>query len=207
MRRTPYSLDKVHRPFEPSRVDRLTGWDLVESLYFVIITLTSVGYGDYVPEGEALRLFTSAYIVLGVGILGTALGEVVSSLLSVDATPVGRLLAWLAGGEQTKGEGGEDGASPPSESSAEDLLAGSGDAQGNLLRTLATVAATIGVGSIAFKLLEPGVSWIDAVCPARRLRPAVAAHRACAMPPPTCGLVHRCRSPHPPRRGSSTIRW
>ena len=57
-----------------------TDWTVLESLYFVIVTLTSVGYGDLTPVSAQVKLFTCAYILLGVGILGTALGEVVSSL-------------------------------------------------------------------------------------------------------------------------------
>ena len=58
-----------------------TDWSVLECFYFVVVTLSSVGFGDLTPQTDAMRLFTGAYILVGVGILGTALGEVVSSLL------------------------------------------------------------------------------------------------------------------------------
>merc|ERR1719440_630059 len=86
---------------------QVTDWSLLQSVYFVIVTLTSVGYGDLAPVGEGVRLFTAAYILFGVGILGTALGEVVSSLLNVDATPAGRIIKWLSGAA-SPAKGGQD---------------------------------------------------------------------------------------------------
>ena len=96
-----------------------TAWSWVQSFYFVVVTLTSVGYGDLVPEGEALRLFTSAYIILGVGIIGTALGEVVSSLLDLDSTPSGRFIGWIAGAKPNIPRSGAQAKDLTSESPAE----------------------------------------------------------------------------------------
>jgi voltage-gated potassium channel len=45
------------------------GWSYISSFYFSVTTLTTVGYGDLVPTTETSRLFTSFYILTGVGIL------------------------------------------------------------------------------------------------------------------------------------------
>ena len=66
-----------------------TDWSVLQSLYYVVVTLTSVGYGDLTVDTDAMRLFTCGYILIGVGVLGTALGEVISSLLNTDSTPAG----------------------------------------------------------------------------------------------------------------------
>jgi voltage-gated potassium channel len=41
----------------------------VDSLYFCVVTLATVGYGDIVPKTDAGKLFTTLYIIIGVGII------------------------------------------------------------------------------------------------------------------------------------------
>ena len=47
----------------------LEGWNYLDSLYFSVTTLTTVGYGDFAPHTEVGRAFTIAYIIVGIGIL------------------------------------------------------------------------------------------------------------------------------------------
>ena len=42
-------------------------WDLLDSFYMTIITISTVGYTEVHPQSTAGRLFTSALIVVGVG--------------------------------------------------------------------------------------------------------------------------------------------
>src|SRR5438067_2515426 len=44
----------------------INGWDLLDSFYMVIITISTVGYTEVHPQGPAGRLFTSGLIVVGV---------------------------------------------------------------------------------------------------------------------------------------------
>ena len=48
---------------------RVEHWSLVDSFYFSVVTLATVGFGDLHPSTNASKLFTAAYIVFGVGIL------------------------------------------------------------------------------------------------------------------------------------------
>lgn len=44
-------------------------WSWLNSYYFCIVTLTTVGYGDIVPKTPLGKFATTIYILLGVGII------------------------------------------------------------------------------------------------------------------------------------------
>lgn len=46
-------------------------WSWVNSYYFSVVTLTTVGYGDYVPKTAFGKIFDTFYILIGVGIITT----------------------------------------------------------------------------------------------------------------------------------------
>jgi voltage-gated potassium channel Kch len=43
----------------------------LDSLYFRVVTLTTVGYGDLSPQTSIGKIFTMIYIILGLGILSS----------------------------------------------------------------------------------------------------------------------------------------
>src|ERR687895_2385527 len=45
------------------------GLRFVDALYFSVVTLTTVGYGDFAPKTDVGKLFTAVYVLVGVGIL------------------------------------------------------------------------------------------------------------------------------------------
>ena len=47
----------------------LEGWNWIDSLYFSIITLSTIGYGDFSPVTDSGKLFTIFYIILGIGVI------------------------------------------------------------------------------------------------------------------------------------------
>lgn len=47
------------------------GWSWLDALYFSLITLTTVGYGDFSPQTAGGKIFTMVYVVLGLGVLSS----------------------------------------------------------------------------------------------------------------------------------------
>ena len=53
----------------------LEDWSWVDSLYFSVVAVTTVGFGDLTPSSDASKLFTVAYILTGVSIFGLYLNQ------------------------------------------------------------------------------------------------------------------------------------
>lgn len=47
----------------------LEDWSWVDSLYYAVIAVTTVGFGDLTPTTDASKLFTVAYILSGLSIV------------------------------------------------------------------------------------------------------------------------------------------
>lgn len=51
-------------------------WDLQTTLYYTIVTMTTVGYGDVTPNTQSMRLFAVLFIPLSVAVMANFLGTV-----------------------------------------------------------------------------------------------------------------------------------
>ena len=56
--------------------------DLITALYFALVTMSTVGYGDITPQTPEAKLFTVSIIVLGVAVFATSLTAVIAPLLN-----------------------------------------------------------------------------------------------------------------------------
>jgi hypothetical protein len=55
---------------------RVEDWTPFESLYFSVITLATVGYGDFSPVTGLGRAFTIGYVLLGLGVIVAFVTEI-----------------------------------------------------------------------------------------------------------------------------------
>jgi len=59
----------------------LEGWSPLDSLYFSVVTLATVGYGDLHPVTDLGKAFTILYILTGVGVLVVFASRVVNTMV------------------------------------------------------------------------------------------------------------------------------
>ena len=53
----------------------LEDWSWVDSLYFSVIAVTTVGFGDLTPSTDSSKLFTVFYVLTGIAIISLWLNE------------------------------------------------------------------------------------------------------------------------------------
>lgn len=61
----------------------LEGWQPLDSVYFMIVTSTTVGYGDFAPVSTAGRLFTCLYALIGTCLLWKATAPILSVIFQL----------------------------------------------------------------------------------------------------------------------------
>ncbi len=49
----------------------LEGWGWIDALYFCVVTLSTIGFGDFTPQTDAGKLFTVFYVIIGIGLILT----------------------------------------------------------------------------------------------------------------------------------------
>lgn len=52
----------------------------IDAFYFVVVTLSTVGYGDITPKTDAGKLFTIFFIILGIAIFSSLITNIVSKV-------------------------------------------------------------------------------------------------------------------------------
>ena len=81
---------------------RFEDWSFIKALYFAVVTLTTVGYGDLHPTSDGTRIFTIIYILTGLGVLVALLSSVAQQYIrqkSEGGSARDRLRARRHGGE------------------------------------------------------------------------------------------------------------
>ena len=60
---------------------RVEGWPYLEALYFSVVTISTVGYGDFAPHSATGKVFTVGYIVVGVGMFVGFVGALAEAII------------------------------------------------------------------------------------------------------------------------------
>jgi voltage-gated potassium channel len=69
----------------------LEGWSFVDALYFCVVTLATVGFGDLHPTTDVGKLFTVLYILSGIGIIVSFASELAKQRHIAGASVADRL--------------------------------------------------------------------------------------------------------------------
>ena len=80
----------------------LEDWSWVESFYFTVCTLTTIGYGDFSPTSDASRLFTAVFALVGVGVAFGSFGALGALYLRRGERMLMRLSGSNKGPQETK---------------------------------------------------------------------------------------------------------
>jgi len=79
----------------------LEGWSVVDALYFSVVTLTTIGFGDLHPTTDASKLFTIVYILTGLGIVALFLSELPKHSRTAERATRARIRSSVVSGSPT----------------------------------------------------------------------------------------------------------
>jgi hypothetical protein len=57
-------------------------WSLLDSLYFSVITASTVGFGDFAPATDIGKAYTIVYVLVTTGLLLLVLGRVATEMIA-----------------------------------------------------------------------------------------------------------------------------
>ena len=74
-------------------------WSILDALYFCVMTITTVGYGDLTPTSALSKGFTIGFVILGIGVFASFVAKLVAPGWIFTRKP------WRSGSVETPGMG------------------------------------------------------------------------------------------------------
>lgn len=126
----------------------------IDSFYFCVVTLTTVGYGDLVPGTTAGKLFTSLYVFVGFGLVGALVSGAANYIVEMQEKI---LLRGIRRKEQEKEK-------EEQEQEQEHELSEEADAQSAAMKVLVSgiLVVTLLIVGVVFNIVIEEMTFVDA---------------------------------------------
>jgi voltage-gated potassium channel len=60
----------------------IEGWDFVDALYFSVVSMATVGYGDLSPQSDLGKIVNIPFLVIGIGVFVLTVTELAKTIFA-----------------------------------------------------------------------------------------------------------------------------